>query len=372
MGLLLLAALLLWPGPAEPTDEPVPDFSVATWPARGTEAGSATALREVERAWLVQSADAAFIAPADDVEPLYLGDLDGSRVALVRSRTDAGRLVVAAAIEEGAGWRVLDAAVVTSDVSWLVLPGSDPARLLAAPQVAADASLVLRRSDGVWTRTAIRGDGVSATLRSLDGPIPVLGVVGNLGAGRGLIEVAGLSSTSVLPVDAPVQPAAPRWGRSSVLSTEEYDSALYASPALPATDSRLAVLASARVPGGRAVLVETQSAADGQVRAVLVVPGTDGSPALGPAPVVEDGLAAAVAPRNGGRALVLAASSPAIARVEVRLGDGTSVIDGFGPTAVVLAPPLPDEVTVLGKRTNGSVVSSLVLPLGDSSTPSPR
>lgn len=372
MGVLLLVALLLWPGPAEPEQDPPSDFAVATWPARGADADSATALREVERAWLVQSSEAGFPAPADDVEPLYAGDPDGVRVALVRSRTEAGRLVVAAAIAESAGWRVLDAAVVTSEVSWLVLPGSDPVRVLAAPEVAADASLVLRRSDGVWTRTAIRDDGVTATLRSLDGPIPVLGVVGNVGVGRGLVEVAGLSGTSLLPVDAPVQPVAPRWGRSSALSTEEYDSALYAAPALPDAESRLAVLASARVPGGRAVLVETQSAADGQVRWALVVPGADGSPVLGSTPVVEDGLAAAVARRVGDRALVLAAASPSIARVEVRLADGTSVIDGFGPTAVVLAPPLPQEVTVLGKRTNGSVVSSLVLSLDGGSTSSPR
>jgi hypothetical protein len=64
--------------------------------------------------------------------------------------------------------------------------------------------------------------------------------------------------------------------------------------------------------------------------------------------------------------MVLAASAPSVSRVEVRLPDGSSVIDGIGPTSVVLPPPVPDQVTVLGKRTNGSVVASLVVPIAAS------
>lgn len=370
---LALGVLLAWPpGADQQSDDPLADFSVAGWPARGSEAESPSQVRSLAAAWAAAARDGALVPPGDAVEPVYIGEVDGTRVGLARSRSQTGGVVVAAAIEDGSGWRVLDAAEVASEVSWLALPGSGPPRVLAAPDVAAASSLLLRRDAGVWTRAAIREDGVTATLRSLDGPVPVLGVVGRVGAGRGLLDIAGLSRTSVLPVDPPVQAGAPRWGRSSALTPEEYDSALYAAPALPDAAGRLAVLASARVPGGRAVLAETSSEAnDGEPQRVLVVPGPDGQASLGPAPAVQDGLAAGVAVRDGGRALVLVATAPSLARVEVVLPDGTSAIDGRGPTAVVLAPPLPDEVTVLGKRTNGSVVARLSMPLGQSAGGSP-
>lgn len=372
VGVLALAALLGWPsGADEPAVQDAADGSVASWPARGSLADSPGDLRGIEVAWRSVSDDSSLAAPGEVVEPLYLGEPDGTRVGLVRSWTQAGSLAVAAAIQDGSGWRLLDAARVDADAPWLVLPGSDPPRVLAAPDVAAAAALLLRRDDGVWTRVAFRGDGVSATLRSLDGPSSILGVVASIGPGRGLAHVATLSPSSVVPLDPPVRAGAPRWGRASALTPAEYDAALYAAPAVLEGAGRLVVLASAKVPGGRAVLAETQSSTDGQYRRVLVVPGDDGSVTLGPTPQVEDGLAAAVAPRGGDRTLVLAASSPSIARVEVVLPDGTSVIDGFGPTAVVLAPPVPDEVTVLGKRTNGSVVASLVLPVDQEVARSP-
>ena len=90
---------------------------------------------------------------------------------------DDGRTVVAAAIVEGESWRVLDAALVDRDVSWLTLPGGDPPRVLVAPDVAAASALWVRRSDGVWTRVAARDDGVTFGLRSNEGPT-LLGVYG--------------------------------------------------------------------------------------------------------------------------------------------------------------------------------------------------
>jgi len=74
-------------------------------------------------------------------------------------------------------------------------------------------------------------------------------------------------------------------------------------------------------------------------------------------------LVAGVVDRGGGRLLVLAASAPSLARVEVRSPDGATLVDGIGPTAVVLPAPAPDQVTILGKRTNGSVVASIRVPL---------
>jgi hypothetical protein len=369
---LVLVALLAWPAPeVEAPADPGPTLSVASWPARGSDAENQAELGEVAAAWRTSAVAPGVLSPGEVIEPLYLGDPDGYRVGLIRSTTDDGRLLVAAAVQRNDGWRVLDVAEVTSDVPWLVLPGGDPPRVLAAPDVASAESLLVRRADGLWTRVAIRDDGVTFTLRSLDGQVPVLGVVRSTSGSRGLYDVAGLSSMSVLPVESPVRAVAPRWGRSSVLTPPEFDAALFARPALPEGTDRLAVLASARVPGGRAVLVETESVTDGQLRRLLVVPGADGEVILGDRPVVENNLAAAVAPRGGGRVLVLAAAAPSIARVEVRLPDGTSVIDGIGPTAVVLAPPLPEAVTVLGKRTNGVVVASIALPLAGTSERSP-
>ena len=111
------------------------------------------------------------------------------------------------------------------------------------------------------------------------------------------------------------------------------------------------------------MLVEVVPADDGRTSHRTVVPGPDGDPVWGPEPLVRDNLAVTVVPRGGGRALVLATSSPSIARVEVRTADDEVLVDGVGPTAVVLAPPVPAEVRVLGKRTNGAVVTSLTSPV---------
>lgn len=363
--------LLAWPAAeVESPADPGRTLSVATWPARGSDVENQAEVRAVAAAWRSSAVTPGVLAPGEVVEPLYLGDPDGYRVGLVRSTTEDGRLLVAAAVQRSDGWRVLEVAEVNTDVSWLVLPGGEPPRVLTAPDVASAESLLVRRADGVWIRAAIRDDGVTSTLRNLDGPVPVLGVVRSTGGSRGLSDVAGLSSTSVLPVESSVRAVAPRWGRSSALTPPEFDAALFVRPALPDGTDQVAVLASARTPGGRAVLVETQSAADGQPRRVLVVTGADGEAVLGDPPVLENNLAAAVAPRGGGRVLVLAAAAPSIARIEVRLPDGSSVIDGIGPTAVVLAPPVPEAVSVLGKRTNGVVVASIELSIVGTNAPS--
>lgn len=358
---LVLVALALLPESA-PSSEPVVSGpgTVGTWPARGELAQDERLLRDATAAWR-SSAGGGLREPGREVEPLYLGRPDGQTVALLRSATPEGRTLVAAAAVEGDAWRLLESAAVDSDVAWLTLPGGEQPRVLLAPDVAAASSLWIRRSDGVWTRVASREDGVTFGLRSRDG-VTVLGVVRGRGASRSLGDVATVSATSVLPLRPPVEAASPAWGRSAGLTAEEYDAALYASQALGQGRDRVAVLASTRVPGGRAVLVETRSPDDGQVRHQTVVPGPDGEPVLGPRPVVGTSLAAAVVPREGGRALVLAASAPSIARIEVRASEGV-VVDGVGPTAVVLAPPVPDEVQVLGKRTDGEVVASLPDPL---------
>ncbi len=365
-----LALLLAWPSGEQPVQAPPPG-SVASWPARGPDAQDSSVRRAVETAWRGVAEGSGIPAPGRDVDVLYLGDVDGLQAGLVRSFTSEGRLLVAAAVRGSDGWRVLDAVPVDTDVAWLTLPGGGTSRVLVAPPVAAASSLVLRRDDGVWNRVAIRDDGVTAPLRSLQGEREILAVVGARGAQRGLLEVSALSPTSIVPAAPPVQPGAPAWGRSGALTAEEYDAALYALPVIPASAGRVAVIAAARVPGGRAVLVETRSTEDGGTGYLLVVPGEGGVPVVGTAPVVSGALAAGVLDRGGGRTLVLAASAPSLARVEVRSPDGTTLVDGIGPTAVVLPAPAPAQVSVLGKRTNGSVVASIGVPLPTPSSPGP-
>jgi hypothetical protein len=325
-------------------------------------AGDAGVLRDVAAAWRTADLDGA-PEPGRLVEPLYLGRVGEDVTALLRSTSADGRTLVAAAVVDGDEWRVLDAVPVDRDVSWLTLPGGDLPRVLIAPDVAAASALWVRRGDGVWTRVAARDDGVTFGLRSNDGPT-LLGVVLGGGVPRTLAEVAELSSTAVLPQPAPVDVVAPQWSRGGGLSAEEYDAALYASRAFAEPPGQLAVLAATRVPGGRAVLVEVVSPDDGRTVHRTVVAGQDGDPEFGPEPLVRDELAVAVVPRGGGRALVLAASSPSIARIEVRTPDDEMLVGGIGPTAVVLAPPVPPDVRVLGKRTSGTVISSLTSPVG--------
>jgi hypothetical protein len=359
---VVLVALALWPQPGPAADPPTiaGPGTVSSWPARGDLASDSRALRDVAAAWRTANLDGA-PEPGRDIDPLYLGTVGEDVSALLRSTTGAGRTLVAAAIVDGDQWRILDAVPVEQEVSWLTLPGGDLPRVLVAPDVAASSSLWVRRSDAVWTRVASRDDGVTFGLRSNEGPT-LLGVVRGGGVNRTLAEVAALSPTAVLPQPAPVDAGAARWGRSGGLTAEEYDAALYASKAFAEPPAELAVLASTRMPGGRAVMLEVVSADDGRTTYRTVVPGPDGSPTWGPEPVVRNDLAIAVLPRGGGRALVLAASSPSIARVEVRTLDGEVLVDGFGPTAVVLAPPVPTEVRLLGKRTNGAVIASLSAP----------
>lgn len=359
----VLVALALWPQPGPSVQQPAiaGPGTVGAWPARGELAADERVLRDVTAAWRTSDLDGA-PEPGRDVEPLYLGRVGEDVSALLRSTTAEGRTLVAAAVVDGDEWRMLDVRPVDRDVSWLTLPGGDLPRVLVAPEVAAASALWVRRSDGVWTRVAARDDGVTFGLRSNEGPT-LLGVVRGRGVDRTLIEVASLSSTAVLPQPAPVDVAAPQWGRGAGLSAEEYDAALYASRAFAEPPQQLAVLASTRVPGGRAVLVEVDSADGGGTSHRTVVPGPDGEPTWGPQPLVRDNLAVSVVPRGGGRALVLVASSPSVARVEVRKPDGEVLVGGTGPTAVVLAPPAPSEVRVLGKRTSGAVTTSLTSPV---------
>ncbi len=301
-GVVALLALLVWPtAPAEQgtdTGDPVQQGPLAAWPVRGSLADDEAVLAEVTQAWRVAAATEGVPAPGRVVDPLYLGEPDGFEVALLRSLNEQGRVVVAAAaVLRDEQWRLLEAAPVDGEVSWLTLPGLEHPRVLAAPEVAAASSLLLRRDDGVWNRAAIREDGVSMLMRSLDGQAPLLGVVGSVAGTRGLVEVSALSRTSVLPQRAPVAAQAPRWGRGAMLSPEEYDSALYAAEAIPSFTGNLAVLAATRAPGGRVVLVETESSADGWFRYLLVVPGEDGVPTLGAEPVVAQPLAASARAR---------------------------------------------------------------------------
>jgi hypothetical protein len=361
---VMLVALALWPDGSATggsTGETLSPRQVQAWPARGPLAADDRAIRELTAAWRSAARDDGVSDPGARVEPLYVGDVDGARVALLRSTASSGVPVVAAAVEEPTGWRVLEAVPLDRDVPWLTLPGGDRPRALVAPDVGEASSLRLRRSDGVWTRVAIREDGVTFGLRSLDGPLPVLGVVEGRGVTRRLGSLASLSAMSVLPLPAPVHVDDPDWGRGPGLDADEFDAALYASRVLPETSRRVAVLAATRVPGGRVVLAETVSPTDGRLRYTTVVPGDDGEPTLGPPPQVGGNLAAAVVPRAGGRLLVLAAAAPTLARIEVRGSDGTVYIDGIAPTAVVLAPPVPDTLVVRGKRTNGGVVTSLTV-----------
>lgn len=368
----LLVGLAVWPDGRERQVSDEGETSprqVQGWPARGDGADDVRAVRDISDAWRTAARESQVSAPGAQVDPLYLGTVDGARVALLRSVASSGVPVVAAAIgadDQPSGWRILDAVPVDRDVAWLTLPGGGTPRVLVAPDVAAAGSLVLRRGDGVWTRVALRDDGVSFSLRSLDLDLPVLGIVDGRGVDRTLGDLASLSPASVLPLPPPVEVDDPAWGRGTGLRPEEFDAALYASRAVSqdraSSSRRLAVLAATRVPGGRAVLVETTSPLDGQVGHATVVPGPDGEPTLGPAPRVSGDLAVTVVARGGGRLLVLAAAAPTLARIEVRGSDGAVYIDGIAPTAVVLAPPVPAEMTVRGKRTNGAVVTSLEVP----------
>lgn len=360
-------SLLLWPAAPSRSEQNLP--GLVAWQPRGDLAADAAVLRSLASAWRSAASASDIPAPGTVVEPLFVGEPDGYPVALLRSVGDTGRVLVAAASAEQGDWRLLDAVPVDREVPWLTVPGDSLPRVLTAPDVQGSAAVVLRRDDGVWNRVAIRDDGVSATLRSLDPQSAVVGVIRRQGETRGLVDVSTISATSILPLNPPVVAESPRWGRATSLSPEEYDSALYAAPALyagsavPGFAGSLAVLASTRTPGGRLVLVEAVSADDGQARHLLVVPGWDGSARLGPAPRVSNQLAVAAVPREQGRVAVLAAAAPSIARVEVRDSTGRTYVDGIGPTAVVLATPTPDEIVVLGKRTNGSVVASIRLPL---------
>jgi hypothetical protein len=352
-----LAALLLVPDrPARLAAEPGGPVALAAWPPRGAWAEDADALREVAEAW--RAAGAGIPAPGRDVEPLYLGEPDGSAVALVRSIDDAGRLHVATAQRGASGWRLLTAATVTTDVSWLTVPGTDVVRVLPDPAVVDDAALLVRRSDGVWTRAPVHDDDL-VVVPGTSGPAAVMGVARRDGAVLSLDDVATVVPAEVLPAPPPVRLRDPAWGRSQPVTVEEFDAAIYAATALPDADNGLAVLATTRTPRGRLVLVESPTTVQGWTRQLFVIPDADGSAQLGALPQMGDDVAIGLAPRGEGRAAVLVATSPRVARVEVRSSQGDLVVEGTGTTAVVLPSPAPDRLEVQARSGDGAVVEGL-------------
>lgn len=380
LGLVALLVLTLWPSsPGSPATDPPADAALpasqvglSSWPARGELASSRRILRQAEVAWRTAVGRPGIAAPGAEVEAVYLGQPDQQVVMLLRSVSTQGRLVVAAGwIDDEGEVAILEARAVDRDVPFLVLPTPDRLRVLAAPEVAATSALTLRRDDGVWSRVAIGEDGVSMALRSLERADPIIGTIGDVGVVRGVTTLLVASRASVLPMAAPVSLVAPRWGRSSAPTVQEHDAALYAAQALPATvgrTPRLAVLGSARVLGGRIVMVETEDTDDAGVAYHTVVPGPDGEPQLGGPPVVEGPLAATVVDRGAGRTWVLASAAPSVGRVVVRDPDGRQYVEALGSAAVLLAEPLPRQVEVVGTRIDGPI-PRLRLPLAATAEP---
>ena len=372
---MALAALLLWPS-AEPEGPPPESLTVGSWPARGSLVDDVGLVDSAETAWRSASASGSLDPPGRDVRALYAGALDGPVVAALSSVDPLGREVVATLVDAGSGWRVIDVESprTTDPVPGLTLPSGEGPRVLLAPEIAgASAATVVRREDSLWTPLPVGADGVTAPVPSgPDGSDPTIGLRSSDGLRGGLRGVFSVSIAAIFPITAPVIVDDPRWGRGGVsLTTAEYDAAYYADPVVPEGNGRIAVLAHDRVPGGRVVIVETQSATAGWYSHLLVVPGPDGEATLGPAPVVDGDLAAAVAPRAGGRVQVLAAAAPAISSIEVRDEDDV-LVEGIGSTAVVLAPPLPPQVQVLAKGVDGAVVARLVLPLAERAGAGPQ
>lgn len=367
---MALAGLLLWPtAETETTQAEAPLFG--PWPSRGPLVDDAALLDSAEDAWRSAAASGLVDPPGRDVRPLYIGVPDGPTVAALTSVAPNGQEVVAMLTDGGSGWRVLDAASrsTTDPVPGLALPSEGTPRILLSPELAlSQARPVVRRDDAVWTPLPVDEDGVTAPVPTgFDGSEPTIGIKLRREESDdrgGLSGVFSVSPWAVYPLAPPVILDDPLWGRGDVaLTTSEYDAAVYAEPVVPEGNGRMAVLAHAQAPGGRVVMVQAQSATAGWYSHMLVVPGEDGAPTLGPAPVVEADLAAGAGPRAGGRVQVLAAAAPEVSGLEIRDPGGNVLIEAAGSTSVVLAPPLPREVRVLGKDVDGAVTATLVLPL---------
>jgi hypothetical protein len=219
--------------------------------------------------------------------------------------------------------------------------------------------VVVRRADGIWQVMGARADGLTAPVRGIaDGPL-VLGVVGSPFGQRGLVDVRALDGSQVLPQPDTIGVTTPRWGRAFVISPEEYDAAASVAP-LVAADAQVGVLASRGVPGSRAVIAEVSAPGQAEPSLLLAV-SEPGNVFSGPPPVLRDGVVAGVVPRRDGRTLVLAGSSPTVARVEVRAPDGRVLVEGSGSASVVLPAPAPRSVQVRGFGADGQVVARLAV-----------
>ena len=355
--LAVLVALLLWPQPAPPpasTGE-----GVASWPARGPLAQDRGLLRQATLAWEAAARTGSLRPPGADVSLLYAGPSAPGPSVVLRSVGSDGQVLVALARTDRGQVQVIAAEAVDTTPRAIVLTQQGAYRLLVPP--AAGVDLVVRRGDGIWQRVETPVDGLTAPVRSLDGLGPVLGVVGSVFGQRGLIETWRLQPTAVVPVADPLVVTSPAWGRDTPLSPPEYDDAHAVAPALRASRDgplRVAVLAAAGIPSGRAVVAEVTASRPDLPGHVLVLT-QEGSVSTGPPPVVRDGLAVGVVPRRDGRALVLVGSSPAVAQVQVSGPDGRTLVSGSGTVSVVLPAPVPAYVQVAGLGPTGAEVARL-------------
>ncbi len=355
----LVAALLAWPEPQASAPPVDPGSSgVLAWPARGSLTGDDGLLRAGSAAWRVAGEQGQVPAPGRDISALLLDDSESGDVLVLRSRTDDGEVLVASAVSTADGVRFIDVRVVTQSPPALVLPAGEGVRLLAAPAPAVP-DLAMRRADGLWQRLEVPADGLTTPVRGIGDDPLVLGVATSAFGQRGLAATYRVDAGSVLPQPDRIVLTSPAWGRSSAVTPEEYDAASAVAPLLPA-GTAVAVLATTGIPGARAVLAEVTR--PGSARPVPLFAVTDGGSVLtGPPPVVRGGLAVAVLPRTDGRTLVLTGSGPAVTRVQVRDGQGRTLVEGQGGASVVVPAPTPSSLEVRGTGPDGALVTRLVV-----------
>jgi hypothetical protein len=358
----VLVALLVLPQPADTSSETgALRIGVDAWPARGPRADDDGLLRAATSAWRAAGAQGEVAAPGRVVEPLYLGEADGAVDVVLRSRTSDGLLLVAAGTGRSDGTvRIQAVERAIGEPVALVLPAGGEPRLLVAPPRDEGLTLLVRKRDSLWQEVYVDEHGLSAPVRGLSSRLPpVLGIMARTGTERGLVQTHLITEQSLLPGSAPAIVTTAAWGASGLPSTEEFDAALVALRGIPEPTKRVAVLAETRSGVGRVVLAEVADPFTGETRHRLVKSDGSGRVELGASPTVSSTLAVGLAPLGGGRLMVVAGAAPSVPRVEVRTGDGQTLVDGLGPTSVVLPAPAPAELVVLGKRTNGSVVATL-------------
>jgi hypothetical protein len=353
----VLVGLLAWPQAApQPSDDADGGGEgLLAWPARGPLSEDAGLLSRAAAAWREAAAAGRVPAPGPDVQALYLaegGNVDASVV--VASQGDDGQPLVAVGRQTGTRVSLLSVERVEGTPPAVLLPAAAGVQLLLPPSPRT-MDLAVRRADGIWQVVEARADGVTAPVRNLTDDPLVLGLVGSSFGQRGLTALLRLDPTRALPQPDQTGVTTPRWGRSTVVTPEEYDAAASVVPLVP-RGSRVAVLASAGVPGARTVLAEVTR--PGAVEPYLVLAASDGGNVLtGPRPVRRDDLAVGVLPRPDGRTLVLVGAAPAVARVEVRDDRGTLLVGGTSRASVVLPAPAPASLRVLGYGADGSVLT---------------